>query len=83
MLDMFVVQTHLVAEHVVQVDIVAGCSRCSIVPSIPLIDIHIKIELIAGRILSKSAFSETGAEINKHFSGLEVTDVLCEESVLL
>ena len=63
--------------------IVAGGSHCSIIPSIPLIAIHINIELVTAWILSQSAFSKTGTDINKHFSGLEVADVLCENPVIL
>jgi len=63
--------------------IVAGGSCCSIIPSIPLIAIHINIELVTAWILSQSAFSKTGTDINKHFSGLEVADVLCENPVFL
>jgi len=63
--------------------IVAGGPRCCVIPSIPLIVIHVNIELITGRILSQSAFSKTSTDINEYLSGLEVTDVLCENPVIL
>ena len=62
--------------------VASGCC-CCIVPSISLIAIHINVELVTGGILSQSAFSKTSTDINKHFSGLEVADVLRENPVIL
>ena len=49
--------------------------------SIPLIAIHVNIESATGR--NQSAAFKISTDINKHFSGVEVTDVLREEPVFL
>lgn len=59
-------------------------SRYSIIPSILLVVIHINIELVTTRIISKSAFNETSTDINKHFlTYLKATNVLCEKPTQL
>ena len=61
--------------------IVASGSCCSGIHSIPLIAVHVNIELGTRGI--KSAFLEIGSDIHNHLSGINVADVLCEEPVVL
>ena len=61
--------------------IVGSVSCCSGIHSIPLIAVHVNIELGTCRI--KSAFLEIGSDIHNHLSGINVADVLCEEPVVL
>ena len=61
--------------------IVCSVSCCSGIHSIPLIAVHVKIEL--GTTGIKSTFLEIGSDIHKHFCGINIANVLCEEPVLL
>ena len=63
--------------------IVVSVSCCSSIHSIPLIAVHVDIELGTAGI--KSAFHEIGSDIHKHrvLCGISVANVLCEEPVVL
>lgn len=61
--------------------IVTYVSCHCVLPSIPLIDVQVNKELITVAILT--TFSKIDADIDRYFSGIDESNVLCEEPVFL